>query len=333
MNFIHWNAFYSTKHADTLNQLSRNFHLPGPNFLYYYMFNIVQFLMCTEYFTQGALLNPNKVLKETKPPAYPCTQHLRSAPPLSHQPIRQYFQPEAQHQSIPEMEQWSQDEPQSQHQQTHSQTQHHHTHKHSRPVQHHSQPHAKYQQQLLYNSQTHQPHISLQVLSEQQQQHHALYTQFQPHQIPEEQYQWQMPCQEGQYQKQPVTFPSPGQEKNWNHVTGPRGLQHAQMKRRHCMQMPEEPKLLSKVAVQETQGKGSKVPHYNESEVTEANPGLQDNGFELNKASPVCIRVCKLDVMIIIMIINTFFVTGIICWLASYPTSGKGPFPAGTLFV
>ncbi len=73
------------------------------------------------------------------------------------------------------------------------------------------------------------------------------------------------------------------------------------------MQMPEEPKLLSKVAVQETQGKGSKVPHYNESEVTEANPGLQDNGFELNKVSPVCIRVCKLDVMIIIMIINTFF--------------------------
>lgn len=53
------------------------------------------------------------------------------------------------------------------------------------------------------------------------------------------------------------------------------------------MQMPEEPKLLSKVAVQETQGKGSKVPHYNESEVTEANPGLQDNGFELNKESYV----------------------------------------------
>ncbi|KAF4100411.1 CREB-regulated transcription coactivator 2 [Onychostoma macrolepis] len=235
--------------------------------------------------SQGALLNPNKVLKETKPPAYPCTQHLRSAPPLSHQPMRQYFQPEAQHQSIPEMEQWSQDE------QTHSQTQHHHTHKHSRPLQHHSQPHAKYHQQLLYHSQTHQPHISLQGLSQQQQQQYQLYTQFQPHQIPEEQYQcpgqWQMPCQEGQYQKQPVTFPSPGQEKNWNHVTGPHGMQHAQMKRRHCMQMPEEPKLLSKVAVQETQGKGSKVPHYNENEVTEANPGLQDKGFELNKESYV----------------------------------------------
>lgn len=88
------------------------------------------------------------------------------------------------------------------------------------------------------------------------------------------------------------------------------------MKRRHCMQMPEEPKLLSKVAVQETQGKGSKVPHYKESEV---NPGLQDKGFELNKVNPVCIRACKPDVMIIIMIINTFFVTGIICWLTSYP--------------
>ncbi|XP_042601187.1 CREB-regulated transcription coactivator 2 isoform X2 [Cyprinus carpio] len=243
--------------------------------------------------SQGALLNPNKVLKESKPPAYPCTQHLRSAPPLSHQPMRQYFQPEAQHQSIPEMEQWSQDEHQSQHQQTHSQTQHQHTHKHSRTLQHHSQSHAKYHQQLLYHSQTRQPHISLQALSQQQQQQqHQLYTQFQPHQIPEEQYQypgqWQIPCQEGQYQKhqlhQPVMFPSPGQEKNWNHVTGPHGLQHAQMKRRHCMQMPEEPKLLSKVAVQETQGKGSKVPHYKESEV---NPGLQDKGFELNKESYV----------------------------------------------
>ncbi|XP_043074333.1 CREB-regulated transcription coactivator 2 isoform X2 [Puntigrus tetrazona] len=239
---------------------------------------------------QGALLNPNKVPKETKPPAYPCTQHLRSAPPLSHQPMRQYFQPEAQHQSIPEMEQWSQDEP---HQQTHSQTQHHHTHKHSRPLQHHSQPHARYHQQLLYHSQTHQPHISLQALSQQQQQQqeHQMYTQFQSHQIPQEQYQcpgqWQMPCQEGQYQKQQLTFSSPGQEKNRNHVTGPHGLQHAQMKRRHCMQMPEEPKLLSKVAIQETPGKGSKVPHYNESEVTEANPGLQDKSFELNKESYV----------------------------------------------
>ncbi|XP_016317560.1 CREB-regulated transcription coactivator 2-like [Sinocyclocheilus anshuiensis] len=234
--------------------------------------------------SQGALLNPNKVLKETKPPVYPCTQHFRSAPPLSHQPMRQYFQPEAHHQSIPEMEQWSQDEHQSQH---------HHTHKHSRPLQHHSQPHAKYHQQLLYHSQTRQPHISLQTGSQQQQ--HQLYTQFQPHQRPEEQYQcpgqWQMPCQEGQYQKQqlhqPVTFPSPGQEKNWNHVTGPHGLQHAQMKRRHCMQMPEEPKLLSKVTVQETHGKGSKVPHYKESEVTETNPGLQDKGFKLNKESYV----------------------------------------------
>ncbi|XP_052440728.1 CREB-regulated transcription coactivator 2-like isoform X1 [Carassius gibelio] len=221
--------------------------------------------------SQVALLNPNKVLKETKPPAYPCTQHLRSAPSLSHQPMRQYFQPEAQHQSIPEMEQWSQDE-------------HHHTHKHSRPLQHHSQPHANYHQQLLYHSQTGQPHISLQ-------QQHQQYTQFQPHQIPEEQYQcpgqWQMPCQEVQYQKQPVTFPSPGQDKNWNHVTGSHGLPHAQMKRRHCMQMPEEPKLMSKVAVQETHGKGSKVPHYKENEVTEANPGLQDRGFELNKESYV----------------------------------------------
>ncbi|XP_059411411.1 CREB-regulated transcription coactivator 2-like [Carassius carassius] len=238
--------------------------------------------------SSGALLNHNKVLKETKPPAYPCTQHFRSAPSLSHQPMRQYFQPEAQHQSIPEMEQWSQDEHQSQHQQTHSQTRHHHTHKHSRPLQHHSQPHTNYHQQLLHHSQTGQPHISLQ-------QQHQQYTQFQPHQILEEQYQcpgqWQMPCQEVQYQKQqqhqPVTFPSPGHDKNWNHVTGPHGLQHAQMKRRHCMQMSEEPKLLSKVAVQETHGKGSKVPYYKESEVTEANPGLQDRGFELNKESYV----------------------------------------------
>ncbi len=85
------------------------------------------------------------------------------------------------------------------------------------------------------------------------------------------------------------------------------------------MQMPEEPKLLSKVAVQDTQGKVSKVAHYNESEVTEANPGLQDKGFELNNVSPVCIRVYKLDVMIIIMIIYIFFVTGIIYWFTSYP--------------
>ncbi|XP_026087386.1 CREB-regulated transcription coactivator 2 [Carassius auratus] len=245
--------------------------------------------------SQGALLN--KVLKETKPPAYPCTQHLRSAPPLSHQSMRQYFQPEAQHQSIPEMEQWSQDEHQSQHQQTHNQTQQHHVHKHSRPLQHHSQPHSKYHQQLLYHCQTHQPHISMQALTQQQQQpqQHQVYTQFQPHQIPEEQYQcpgqWQMPCQEGQYQNQqlhqPITFPSPGQEKNWQHATGPHGLQHAQMKRRHSMQTPEEPKPLSKVAIHESQGKGSKVPHYKEIEVTVANPGLQDKGFELNKESYV----------------------------------------------
>ncbi|KAK2886977.1 hypothetical protein Q8A67_015205 [Cirrhinus molitorella] len=243
--------------------------------------------------SQGALLNPNKVLKETKPPAYPCTPHLRSAPPLSHPPMRQYFQPEAQHQSIPEMEQWRQDEHLSQHQQTHTQTQQHHTHKHSRPLQHFSQPHAKYHQQLLYHSQTHQPHISLQTLTQQQQQHQQqLYTQFQPHQMPEEQYQcanqWQMPCQEDQYQNQPITFPSTGQEKNWKDITGgPRGLQHAHMKRRHCMQMPEEPKPLSKVAVHETQGKGSKVPQNNESEVTGANPGLQDKSFALNKESYV----------------------------------------------
>lgn len=44
---------------------------------------------------------------------------------------------------------------------------------------------------------------------------------------------------------------------------------------------------MSKVAVQETHGKGSKVPHYKENEVTEANPGLQDRGFELNKESYV----------------------------------------------
>ncbi|XP_073678154.1 CREB-regulated transcription coactivator 2 [Garra rufa] len=249
--------------------------------------------------SQGSLLNPNKVLKETKPPAYPCTQHLRSAPPLSHPPMRQYFQPEAQHQSIPEMEQWSQEEQQSQHQQTHTQTQHH-NHKHSRPLHHPSQPHTKYHQQLLYHSQTHQPHIALQALTQQQQQQQyqqQLYTQFQPHQMPEEQYQcpnqWQMPCQESQYQNQnqqphqSVTFPFPGQDKNWKDITGPHSLQHAQMKRKHCMQMPEEPKPLSNVAVHETQGKESKVPQYNESDVTGANPGLQDKSFELNQESYV----------------------------------------------
>lgn len=69
-------------------------------------------------------------------------------------------------------------------------------------------------------------------------------------------------------------------------------MQHAQMKRRHCMQTPEEPKPLSKIAIHESQGKGLKVPHYKESEVTVANPGLQDKGFELNKVNPVCIQVC-----------------------------------------
>ncbi|KAK9957576.1 hypothetical protein ABG768_011815 [Culter alburnus] len=243
--------------------------------------------------SQGApLLNPNKVLKETKPPAYPCTQHFRSAPPLSHQPLRQYFQPEVQDQSIPEMEQWIQNDHQPQHQQTHSHTQQHHNHKHSRHLQHHSQLHAKYQQQLLHHSQTHQPHVLQQAITQQQQQQHHhhqqqhLYAQLQHHQMSEE--QWQLPCQQGQYQgqqlHQPMSFPSSGQEKNWNRMPGPHGLQ---VKRRHCMQMQAEAKPQSKVAVHETQGEGLKVSHCKESEVDGANPGLQDKGFELNKESYV----------------------------------------------
>ncbi|XP_067281050.1 CREB-regulated transcription coactivator 2 [Pseudorasbora parva] len=243
--------------------------------------------------SQGTpLVNPNKVLKETKPPAYPCAHHLRSAPPLSHQPMRQYFQPEAQDQSIPEMEQWIQNDHPPQHQQTHSQTQQHHTHKHSRHLQHHSQLHAKYQQQLLHHSQTHQPHMLPQAIAQQQQQHnhHQLFTQFQHHQMSED--QWHLPCQQGQYQgqhlHQSATFPSPGHEKNWNHMTGTHGLQHMQGKRRHCMQMQEEAKPQSKVAVHETQrGEGLKTTHCKESEVDGANQSLQDKDFELNKESYV----------------------------------------------
>nr|QKD77250.1 cAMP response element-binding protein [Ctenopharyngodon idella] len=239
--------------------------------------------------TGAPLLNPNKVLKETKPPAYPSTQHFRSAPPLSHQPMRQYFQPEAQDQSIPEMEQWIQNDHQPQHQQTHSHTQQHHVHKHSRHLQNHSQLHAKYQQQLLYHSQTHQPHILQQAITQQQQHHHhhhQLYAQLQHHQMSEE--QWQLPCQQGQYQgqqlHQPTSFPSSGQEKNQNHMPGPHGLQ---VKRRNCMQMQAEAKPQSKVAVHETPGEGMKVTHCKESEVDGANSGLPDKGFELNKESYV----------------------------------------------
>ncbi|XP_056105630.1 CREB-regulated transcription coactivator 2 [Rhinichthys klamathensis goyatoka] len=246
--------------------------------------------------SQGAPhLNPNKVQKETKPPAYPCSQHLRSAPPLSHQPMRQYFQPEAQDQSIPEMEQWIQNDHQPQHQQTHNQTQQHHTHKHSRHLQHHSQLHAKYQQQLQYHSQTHQPQVLQQAISQQQQQqqhhphHQQLYTQFQHHQMSGE--QWHLPCQQDQYQgqhlHQSATFPSQGQETNWNHMTGTHDLPHMQVKRRHCMQMQEEANPQSKVAVHETQGEGLKVTHCKESELDGANPSLQEKGFELNKDSYV----------------------------------------------
>lgn len=100
-------------------------------------------------------------------------------------------------------------------------------------------------------------------------------------------------------------------------MTGPHGLQHMQVKHRHCMQMQAEAKPQSKVAVHETQGEG--VTHCKESEVDGANPGLQDKGFELNKVSPVCIRAYEPDLMTMIMMINIFFVTGIICRLTSYP--------------
>lgn len=100
-------------------------------------------------------------------------------------------------------------------------------------------------------------------------------------------------------------------------MTDTHDLQHMQVKRRHCMQMQDDAKPQSKVAVHETQGEGLKVTHCKESEVDGANPILQDKGFELNKVSPVCIRVCEPDLMK--MMKNTFFVSGIIRRLTSYP--------------
>ncbi|XP_051527536.1 CREB-regulated transcription coactivator 2-like isoform X2 [Myxocyprinus asiaticus] len=253
--------------------------------------------------TQGALLNPNKVLKETKPPAYPCSQLLKTAPQMSHQPVWQYFHPEAQHQSIPEMEQWSNERQpqQSQHQQTHSQTQQHHIHKQSRQLQNHSQSQTKYQQQLQHFAQQHslQQHALQQPIT--QQQHHQPYTQanrqFQHHQLYEDQYQrpdqWQLPCQQGPYQgqqhqhhHQPPPLPTLSQEKSWNRMTGPPGFPNTQMKcpHRHRMQTQEQAKPQCKVTFSETQGERSRISDSGEREITASS---KNKGFELNKESYV----------------------------------------------
>ncbi|XP_056598142.1 CREB-regulated transcription coactivator 2 isoform X1 [Triplophysa dalaica] len=246
--------------------------------------------------TQGSLLNPNKALKETKPPAYPCSHLLKSAPPMSHQPVRHYFPLEAHQQSIPEMEQWSQDfaishrEHQPQHQQTH-QTQsnlfnsQHHIHNQTRQMQQHLQPQSKYQQQLLYHSQTQFAQHQQTVKQPFTQAH----VQFQDPQMSEEQYRctrrWQLPCQQSQYQghlhqphQQPL-HPAPlpnAQEERWTHVINPQT--QGKQPFRSCVQTHEQPKPQS-----ESEGKsildsreGGKVPSSSSNE-----------GFELNKESYV----------------------------------------------
>ncbi|XP_051992351.1 CREB-regulated transcription coactivator 2-like [Xyrauchen texanus] len=266
--------------------------------------------------TQGPLFNSNKVLKETKPPAYPCSQHLKTAPPMSHQPIRTHFQPEAQHQSIPEMEQWSHDhtnsqlehQPQQSQHQTHSQTQQHpfnsqhHNYKQSR--QHHSQPQTKYQQQLQHfaQQQSLRQHTIQQPLTQQQQ--HQLYTQanqqFQLHQLYKEQYQcpsqWPLPCQQGQYQGQhsqqqlqPTSLPTQSQEKSWNRMTGPHGYPNTQVKgpQRACMQMQEEPNPQSKVNFNKTQAERSRISGFGEREIIAASSSSKDKSFQLNKETYV----------------------------------------------
>ncbi|XP_051949004.1 CREB-regulated transcription coactivator 2-like [Xyrauchen texanus] len=257
--------------------------------------------------TQGALLNPNKVLKETKPPAYPCSQLLKTAQQMSHQPVRQYFHPEAQHQSIPEMEQWSNEHQpqQSQHQQTHSQTQQHllhsqhHIHKQSWQLQDHSQSQTKYQQQLQHFAQQHL--MQQDALQQPTSQHHQPYTKanrrFQYHQLCDDQYQrpnqWQLPCQQGPYQgqqhqhhHQPPPLPTLSQEKSWNHMTGPPGFPNTQGKSPHrtCMQTQEQAEPQCKVTFSETQGERSRISDSGESEII---ANSKNNGFELNKESYV----------------------------------------------
>lgn len=210
---------------------------------------------------QGALLNSSKVHKETKPPAYPCSHHIRPAPPLSHQPLRQYFHPEPQYQSIPELEQWIHNE----HQQTHNQRQ-----KHS-PVHKHPQTHAKFEPHLQYPPQ--------QAFT----QHAPLYPQIQHHHHHQEQQnQWH---QQNQYQNQQLhqntAIQCPDQEQNWSHFTGVHELQHTQVKRRYCMQTQNDTKPPSELTNPETP---AAVSHCKE---TEQNPGSQDKGFELNKESYV----------------------------------------------
>ncbi|XP_055075852.2 CREB-regulated transcription coactivator 2 [Misgurnus anguillicaudatus] len=248
--------------------------------------------------TQGSVLNPNKVFKETKPPAYPCSPLLKTSPSMSHQPVRQYFPSDAQHQSIPEMEQWSEHyhathhehQPQQlHHQQTHIQTQphlfnsQHHIHNQTRQIQQHLHPQSNYQQQLLYHSNTQQFPQHQQPVRQ-----HQPFAQA-PH-LSKEQYQctsrWQLPCQQGQYQgqlHQQFHQPAPNtQEKSWNCVTSPHVQPHTRVKHPlgPCVQAQGRSKPQFK-----TEGKS--VSNSLEGGTVPASLSSCDKGFKLNKDSYV----------------------------------------------